>query len=962
MTSSAANEICILCKEKFTTTPTVVKKKGYETLLRVSKERDMFKLETELQEVVEAGKQILVHFDCRRKFTDKRENVQSEETTVTKKLRSSIDNVFNWKEHCFLADVVCFKEMANYVIKEKKNKQEETKEDIITAAAKIVKGEMRELSKSNSLYPTTEDIKFRSGNGMDTRFLENNVDDNIIALTGKGTFHGMGIISMTSYAEERRRIHVINRLNKRQPTTSFVEEYGIRVLNYLGSSKKGHLNFKLKPIMQLKSPYILPPEWRYNFLWHSTRFIKSSSNVTPNWSGFMQDVIITFDQPLWYKAVGIIAEAGLNIVARLGGFQTVVSFLGSIGKMMKGSGIEELFAEVYAENSVEHIISGKAVSRALRAHFLVESALKCLLFEIAKDDFEIGVDSLKNLLESIGDATDIATLNSLQEARQMKELEYKHPWLHDKFMEGEHAVRRRNHNWAGLWTDLVIEQTLMQSVKSRGGIVSVIGKDSVNRERAEELGWMIQKELDNMSLANASIKRKNQIKPLDKFQNTVKINDDQVYVNATVLFTRLAAVAKREEDEEQYFEYELTTEPMALFKNGMMRKPDKPALRKALLKEEDVICIDTLKDECMFVVDGGALLHRVCWINGMTFSDIGRLYVAYIRKHYGKATVVFDGYQELSTKSCEHKRRAGNGARCPDIEIIESNKIHFPQERFLSNEGNKDQIIKLISTFLRDDSQTVINCVGDADTKIVSTALDFCTGRYPVVVVADDTDIVIMLLYHWQSEMGDPIFFQQRMNCAWNMKSAALRLDVEREHFLFIHAMSGCDTTSAPFGKGKSSFLNLVQKSEELREISDTMNNVWANQPEVGKAAVRAFTLMYGGKKNDDTLKKLRYKKYLDMVCKGSFDPAKMPPTERSVYYHGLRVHLQIVLWKVLDDDIKLRAEEWGWYCKDDQLLPITTDMDVAPENLLKVDRRQIQEPIDDSDEERNIFEDFFDY
>ena len=42
---------------------------------------------------------------------------------------------------------------------------------------------------------------------------------------------------------------------------------------------------------------------------------------------------------------------------------------------MKGSGLEEAMELVYAENSVRHIISGKAVSRALRAHFLVESAL-----------------------------------------------------------------------------------------------------------------------------------------------------------------------------------------------------------------------------------------------------------------------------------------------------------------------------------------------------------------------------------------------------------------------------------------------------------------------------------------------------------------------------------------------------------------------------------------------------------
>ena len=70
-----------------------------------------------------------------------------------------------------------------------------------------------------------------------------------------------------------------------------------------------------------------------------------------------------------------------KLVARFGGFHTLMSYLGAIGKVMKGSGIEELFNEVYAENTVQQIIYGKALSRALRAHLLAESALISILFE-----------------------------------------------------------------------------------------------------------------------------------------------------------------------------------------------------------------------------------------------------------------------------------------------------------------------------------------------------------------------------------------------------------------------------------------------------------------------------------------------------------------------------------------------------------------------------------------------------
>ena len=39
------------------------------------------------------------------------------------------------------------------------------------------------------------------------------------------------------------------------------------------------------------------------------------------------------------------------------------------------------------------------------------------------------------------------------------------------------------------------------------------------------------------------------------------------------------------------------------------------------------------------------------------------------------------------------------------------------------------------------------------------------------------------------------------------------------------------------------------------------------------------------------------------MCCKGKVEPEKMPPTERAAFLHGLRVHLQIVNWKMLEDD-----------------------------------------------------------
>ena len=90
------------------------------------------------------------------------------------------------------------------------------------------------------------------------------------------------------------------------------------------------------------------------------------------------------------------------------------------------------------------------------------------------------------------------------------------------------------------------------------------------------------------------------------------------------------------------------------------------------------------------------------------------------------------------------------------------------------------------------------------------------------------------------------------------MKVVSPRVTSVKDYLLFIHTMSGCDTTSAPYEEGRISFMNLVYKSEMLKDISDMMNDVWADQAEIGIAFIATFTMMYGGRKGD-SLKKIRY-------------------------------------------------------------------------------------------------------
>ena len=90
-----------------------------------------------------------------------------------------------------------------------------------------------------------------------------------------------------------------------------------------------------------------------------------------------------------------------------------------------------------------------------------------------------------------------------------------------------------------------------------------------------------------------------------------------ISMNPTVLFTRLSALAGRSEKSEQFFDFELTLDPMSLFKDGTMRKPDKSSLRNILLAKE-VVNTNIMSR----VIDGGALLYKVHWDTTINYSEV----------------------------------------------------------------------------------------------------------------------------------------------------------------------------------------------------------------------------------------------------------------------------------------------------------------------------------------------------
>jgi hypothetical protein len=135
-------------------------------------------------------------------------------------------------------------------------------------------------------------------------------------------------------------------------------------------------------------------------------------------------------------------------------------------------------------------------------------------------------------------------------------------------------------------------------------------------------------------------------------------------------------------------------------------------------------------------------------------------------------------------------------------------QVDTNQQNFLFNKENKTQLIMLLSDSLSACGHCVIQSKGDADTLIVKAALDLATSNKPTTVIADDTDILILLLHHYRTAMSDIFLVSVRSPSKYNIREIIeLMHPIVLKHILFIHAWGGCDSTCSDINSGKEKLL-----------------------------------------------------------------------------------------------------------------------------------------------------------
>jgi len=159
-----------------------------------------------------------------------------------------------------------------------------------------------------------------------------------------------------------------------------------------------------------------------------------------------------------------------------------------------------------------------------------------------------------------------------------------------------------------------------------------------------------------------------------------------------------------------------------------------------------------------------------------------------------------------------------------------------------------------------------------------------------------------------------------------------------KSHILLAHAITGCDTVSAPFNIGKQKVISALQDTKEDWTILNVFKEKDASHDEIVAAGEKLLLRLYGSKKAT-TLDQQRHLSYMQRVSRKSvtshsFQLKLLPPTSAAAKFHSYQTYLTVQGWLGNSD---ISATEWGWELIDGVLSPISTDRAAAPDRVLKI-------------------------
>ncbi len=190
----------------------------------------------------------------------------------------------------------------------------------------------------------------------------------------------------------------------------------------------------------------------------------------------------------------------------------------------------------------------------------------------------------------------------------------------------------------------------------------------------------------------------------------------------------------------------------------------------------------------------------------------------------------------------------------------------------------------------------------EADTRmLLHAAYAADNGANCIVINSPDTDVLVLLLHHRPNiHCGQIFFWTGRVSVHTDLRrfipvdSLLEEMTPEQRNIVLpVYCLTGCDTCSFFYGKGKRTvFKALVRKAEHFQSLAD----LGSAPVKLSKVQTRVCTAFVGGlygHSNCSSLNQIRCEK-----AKKSVKPRNMPPCDNSFYQHCLRSVLQLWIWK----------------------------------------------------------------
>ena len=148
----------------------------------------------------------------------------------------------------------------------------------------------------------------------------------------------------------------------------------------------------------------------------------------------------------------------------------------------------------------------------------------------------------------------------------------------------------------------------------------------------------------------------------------------------------------------------------------------------------------------------------------------------------------------------------------------------------------------------------------DANVLIIETALEQSNATNNPIVVGEDVDLLVLLTA--RTPIDKIIYFLKRGKAhqpteIYSSKSLSAYPKCQN-HILFLHAIIGCDTTSAFFRKGKITTFKLFEK-RDLTNCAEVFQKIDSSPQDIVTNGICFLLALYGASNKIDCLDKYRY-------------------------------------------------------------------------------------------------------